>query len=207
MLLRAQHEDGSPLTDQEIRDHVTTLLIMGHVSTATTIAWVFERLVRHPEALERLRAEARTANEDFLDAVLTETLRIRPSVPIVVRVVTKPYRVRDYEVQPGNLIACNVNGLHLREDLYPEPLRFRPERFLGQKPAPYTWIPFGGGERHCIGRTFAMMEMKLVIRMLMQQFRFATTERPGEKPRRRGIGFIPVNGARVVLEERLPATA
>lgn len=206
MLLRARHDDGSPLTDQEIRDHVTTLLIMGHVSTATTIAWVLERLVRHPEALERLRAEAQTGNEEYLDAVLTETLRVRPSVPIIVREVSKPFQVRDYEIQPGNRIACNVYGLHLREDLYPEPERFRPERFLGQKPAPYTWIPFGGGERHCIGRSFAMMEMKLVIRMLMQQFRFGTTEQSGEKPRRRGIGFIPADGARVVLEERVPPT-
>ena len=205
MLLQARHDDGSPLTDQEIRDHVTTLLIMGHVSTATTLAWVFERLVRHPEALERLRAEAQTANEDYLDAVLTETLRVRPTVPIIVREVSKPYRVREYEVPPGNLIACNVYGLHVREDLYPEPQRFRPERFLGHKPAPYTWIPFGGGDHHCIGSSFAMMEMKLVIRMLMQQFRFRTTERSGEKAKRKAINFMPADGARVVIDERVAA--
>jgi cytochrome P450 len=207
MLLRARHDDGSPLSDDEIRDHVTTLLIMGHVSTATTMAWTFERLVRHPDALERVRAEAQTDDEEYLDAVLTETLRIRPAVALVVREVSKPFQVREYELQPGTLVACNAYALHRREDLYPEAQRFRPERFLGQPPAPWTWISFGGGAHHCIGRSFALMEMKLVIRMLLRQFRFRTTDQPGEKARRKAINLMPGDGARIVIDERVSAPA
>jgi cytochrome P450 len=207
LLLRARHDDGSPLADEEIRDHVTTLLIMGHVSTATTMAWMFERLVRHPEALERVRAEAQTDNEEYLDAVLTETLRVRPAVPLIVREVSKPFWVREYEIPPGTLMAANAYGLQLREDLYPEAHRFRPERFLGEAPAPYTWISFGGGSHHCIGRSFATMEMKLVIRMLLQQFRFRTTDEAGEQARRKAINFMPGDGARVVIDERVSPTA
>jgi cytochrome P450 len=207
MLLAARHDDGSTLSDDEIRDHVTTLLIMGHVSTATTMAWTFERLVRHPEALERVRAEAQTDNEEYLDAVLTETLRVRPAVALIVREVSKPFQVREYEMQPGTLMACNAYALHRREDLYPEPERFRPERFLGQQPVPWTWISFGGGAHHCIGRSFAIMEMKTVIRMLMRQFRFRTTDQPGEKAKRKAINFMPGDGARVVIDERVSTTA
>jgi cytochrome P450 len=207
MLLRAHHDDGSPLSGDELRDHVTTLLIMGHVSTATTMAWMFERLVRHPEALERLRAEAHTDSEEYLDAVLTETLRVRPAVALIVREVSKPFQVREYEIQPGTLMACNAYGLHLREDLYPEPNQFKPERFLGQQPAPWTWAAFGGGAHHCIGRSFATMEMKVVIRMLMRQFRFRTTEQSGEQAKRKAINFMPGDGARVVIDERLTEAA
>jgi cytochrome P450 len=207
MLLAARHEDGTPLTDEEIRDHVTTLMIMGHVSTATTMAWTFERLVRHPEALERLRAEGQTDEEGYLDAVLAETLRVRPAVALVVREVSKPFRVREYEIPPGTLIACNAYGLHLREDLFPEAEQFRPERFVGRNPAPYTWIAFGGGEHHCLGRSFALMEMKLVIRMLLRQFRFRTADQPGEKARRKAINLMPGDGARVVIDERVAPPA
>jgi cytochrome P450 len=205
MLIQARHGDGSPLTDEEIRDHVTTLLIMGHVSTATTMAWMFERVTRHPEVLERLRAEAHTDSEEYLDAVLTETLRVRPAVALIVREVSKPFHVREFDLPPGTLIALNAYGLHLREDLYPEAHAFRPERFLGQKPAPHIWIAFGGGEHHCIGRSFALMEMKLVIRMLLRQFRFRTTDEPGEMARRKAINFMPGDGARVVIDERVAA--
>ncbi len=204
-LVRSHHDDdGSPTTDEEVRDHVTTLLIQGHVSTATATSWALERLVRHPEALERLRDEAQTDSEDYLDAVITETLRLRPPVPVVMREVAKPFPLGEYELEPGNLVGCNGFAVQRREDFYPEPLEFRPERWLGgQEPAKNTWIPFGGGPRHCIGRNFATLEMKVVLRTLMQQFRFATTDKPGERSRRRGIGWIPGDGAKVVLEERM----
>jgi cytochrome P450 len=202
MLVRAHHDDGSATSDEEIRDHVTTLLIQGHVSTATATSWTLERLVRHPEALEKLRAEAQTDSEEYLDAVIKETLRLRPPVPVVMREVAKPFPIGEYELEPGNLVGANGFGVQRREDLYPEPLEFRPERWFDQEPGKYTWIPFGGGPRHCIGRNFATLEMKVVLRTLMQQFRFATTDQPGERSRRRGIGWIPADGAKVVLEER-----
>jgi len=207
-LVRSKHEDdGSPTTEEEIRDHVTTLLIQGHVSTATATSWALERLVRHPEALERLREEAQTDSEEYLEAVINETLRLRPPVPVVVREVAKPFPLGGYELEPGMLVGCNGFGVQRREDLWPEPLAFRPERWLnGEPPAKNTWIPFGGGPRHCIGRNFATLEMKVVLRTLMQQFRIATTEEPGERSQRRGIGWIPKDGAKVVLEERMRAS-
>ena len=202
MLARTTREDGSRLSDWEIRDHVTTLLVQGHVSTATAIAWAIERLVRHPGSLERLIAELETGTEDYLDAVIMETLRLRPPVPVVAREVAQPYEIGGYEIEAGKLIACNAFSLHRRRDLYPEPLAFRPERFLESPPGPYTWIPFGGGGRHCIGRSFATMEMKVVLRAILDRFHLAPARQGDERTKRRGIGWIPADGAEVVLEKR-----
>lgn len=201
MLVQAQHDDGSPLTDDEIRDHIVTLLLQGHQSTAIALAWALERLARHPNILERLRSEVEAGSEDYLDAVVKETLRLRPPVPLIVREVAKPFRLGEYELEPGRLIACNGFALHLREDLYPEPLRFRPERFLDEKPGTDTWIPFGGGVRHCIGRSLATYEIKYILTTLVKRFRFATVKQKDEGTRRRGIQWMPKEGAKLVLEE------
>jgi cytochrome P450 len=206
-LLKARHDDGSALSDVEIRDHVTTLLIQGHEPTAVTLAWAFERLTRHPEILERLRAELEAGSEDYLDAVFKETLRVRPTEPLIVRMVAKPYRLREYELDLGTLIACNGFGMQLREDLYAEPHEFRPERFLEQDPGRYTWIAFGGGIRHCIGRTLATHEARYVLRTLVQKFRFTPAVQGDEGVRRRGILWLPEHGCRVVLQERLDSPA
>jgi cytochrome P450 len=205
MLLKARHDDGSPMTDRELRDQLMTLLIQGHTSTANGIGWVLERVLRHPEVYERLRAEAQTASEDYLDAVVKETLRVRPPLPFPMRRVNQPFQLGEYELEPGVMIASNSWMLHRREDLYPEPDRFRPERFLEQRPGRYTWIPFGGGPRACIGASFALSEIKVVLHTLLEQTRLAPDEQRDEEIRRRGVGFSPSRGVRAVLQERVPA--
>jgi len=205
MLLRTCHEDGSPMSDPELRDVLVTLLMQGHMSTGTALAWALERLTRHPEVLERLRAELEGGSEQYLDAVVKEALRVRPPVSLVMRMVKQPYEIGGYEVQPGMMLSPCVLTLQRRADLYPEPLAFRPERFLDSQTGTYTWIPFGGGQRHCIGRSFAMMEIKVVLRTLALQARLATSNEPDEASTRRGIMLSPKEGARAVLRERVPA--
>jgi cytochrome P450 len=207
MLLRACYDDGSAMSDRALRDQMVTLLMQGHMSTATALAWAFERLIRHPEMLERLRAEAESESEDYLDAVVTETLRVRPPVGLCMRLVKQPFQLGEYELEPGMLVAPCIYLLHRREDLYSEPERFRPERFLRQQPGPYTWIPFGGGDRHCIGRSFATLEIKVVLRALALQARFGPAEQGDEQVTRAGVMFSPNRGAQVALLERVPPVA
>ena len=204
MLLHTTHEDGSPLSDRELRDVLVTLLMQGHMSTGTALAWTLERLTRHPQAWERLVAEVQDGGgEEYLDAVIKEAMRVRPPVGLAMRMVERPYDIGGYQVRPGMLLAPCIFMVHRREDLYPEPEEFRPERFLEQPAGTYTWIPFGGGQRHCIGRSFAMMEITTVLRTLAAHARLATSSEPGEAITRRGIMFSPKDGARAVLRERV----
>jgi cytochrome P450 len=198
------HAHGEEMTDRELRDHLMTLTFLGHRSTAVALSWALERLTRHPEIVDRVRDEAQTGSEEYLDAVVKETLRVRSPFPFVLRAVKQPYRLGEYELPIETLIALNTYMLHRREDLYPEPDRFRPERFLEHPPGRYTWIPFGGGGRACIGAGFAMTEMKVVLRTILQQFRLAPAEQRDEEIRRLGVQFSPGSGARIVLEERYP---
>jgi cytochrome P450 len=207
LLVQARHDDGSPMSDREIRDEMITLLIQGHTSTATALSWALERLMRHPEVFEKLRAEAQNSNGDgeYVDAVFKETLRVRPPLPMTARRVNQPFRLGEYDLEVGTLIAACIYLVHRREDLYPDPERFRPERFLEQKTGTYTWIPFGGGDRHCIGRSFATAEIKAVLTTLARNTRLEPAEQADETIRRRGILFSPSDGARAVLRERVPA--
>jgi cytochrome P450 len=202
MLLRTHHDDGSPMTDRELRDALMTLLLQGHSSTATALSWALERLMRHPDVFERLRAELQTGSEDYLDAVVTETLRLRPPVPMVSRHVMQPFRLGPYDLEPGTIVAILIYQVHRRPELYPEPERFRPERFLEQPPSGAAFIPFGGGDRHCIGRTFATTELNAVLRTITQRTRLAPATLADEKLERRRVLFIPSDGARAVLTER-----
>jgi cytochrome P450 len=205
MLLGTRHEDGTPLADRELRDILVTLLMQGHMSTGTALAWALERLTRHPAMLERLRAEVESGSEEYLDAVINEVLRLRPPVGLAMRMVKQPYEIGGYEVPPGMLLAPCILMLHRREDIYPNALEFQPERFLDKPTGTYTWIPFGGGQRHCIGRSFATLEIKVVLRTLALQARFAPSEQPDEEITRRGIMFSPKQNALAVLRERVPA--
>ncbi len=209
MLLEATHEDdGSPMSRDEIRDELMTLLIAGHETTASTLAWAFERLVREPRVLARL-VEAVDGDDDaYLTATIQETLRDRPVLPNVApRFVAKEITVGDWTYEPGCALVANGYLIHHDPDLYPDPHTFRPERFLDEPPGTYTWIPFGGGRRRCLGASFAMLEMKVVIKALLGGCELRATGEGVEVAQRRNITVRPIRGARVVLgeRERVPA--
>jgi len=202
MLLAARDPDGQPLTDDELRDELMTLLVAGHETTATALAWALELLSRNPEALAKLVDDERAGGGDYLDAVIKETLRLRPVVPAVVRRLQAPMEFGGWELPAGVNIAPSIYLMHRRPDLYPDPLAFRPERFLGDDPpGTYEWIPFGGGVRRCLGASFAMFEMKVVLRAALKAVRLRAE--PGRRPEgvtRRAITFAPTRGGRVVVE-------
>jgi cytochrome P450 len=199
LLLQARHEDGQPMTDVELRDELVTLLVAGHETTATALSWALERLVRHPAKLERLREEVRAGEDDYLDAVVKETLRLRPVLPLVVRKLTEPVEIGDYLLPEGTRVAPCIYLLHRREDVYPEPHAFSPERFLEQPAGTYTWIPFGGGVRRCLGASFAMFEMKQVLSALVERLEIAAAQPRSERVRRRQITLAPSRGGEVVV--------
>jgi cytochrome P450 len=207
LLLAARDEDGEPLTDAELRDELMTLLVAGHETTATALAWTLERLVRHPDVLERARAEQEEGGSDYLDAVIKETLRLRPVVPGVVRKLTVPQTFAGWQLPAGVHIAPSIFLIHRRADVYPEPEAFRPERFLEQTPSTYEWLPFGGGIRRCLGASFALSEMRIVLGTILRRVELATCGAADEGVRRRFVTFTPARGGRVRVRRRLPAHA
>jgi cytochrome P450 len=171
-----------------------TLLVAGHETTATALAWALERLVRHPEMLERLES----GDEEYLDAVITETLRRRPVVPLVLRKLKQPWELNGRLLPEGVAVSPNIHLVHHNPDVYDEPFAFRPERFVGVKPGTYEWIPFGGGMRRCIGASFALTEMKVVLREVVGAVRLRPDDPAPEHITRRAITWTPSRGARVV---------
>jgi cytochrome P450 len=199
MLLLARHGDGEPMSDAEIRDELMTLLLAGHETTATALAWAVERLVRHPDYHSRLKDEICTGQTQFLDAVIKETLRLRPVISLVSRRLQEPMAIGGVRLPAGVDVVPSIYLMHRRPDIYPEPERFVPERFLGKRPGTYTWIPFGGGIRRCLGEAFAEHEMRVVLATLFADCEVrATTGRP-ERVRRGGISPVPDRGATVLL--------
>jgi len=199
ILLQARHEDGRPMSDVEIRDELVTLLVAGHDTTATALSWVVERLVRHPDHQARLTEEIHAGEQQFCDAVVKETLRLRPVLSLVARRLKAPMEIGGVRLPTGVTVVPSIYLMHRRPDIYPDPERFRPERFVEQRAGTYTWIPFGGGVRRCLGAAFAEYEMRIVLSTLFA----SCTVRPGnERPesmRRRGITHVPGRGATVVL--------
>lgn len=204
MLLAARHEDGSEMSDQELRDELVTLLVAGHETTASTLAWAFERISREPTVLARLREEVDAGEgEDYIVATIQETLRHRPVLPNTApRLVKKPIEVGGRTYEPGVSLVANAYLVHHDPQIYPDPYAFRPERFLGSKPGTYTWIPFGGGRRRCIGMSFAMLEMKIVLREVLRAYELTSDGLGPELPRRRNITVTPGRGSRVGLARR-----
>jgi cytochrome P450 family 135 len=202
LLLRARHEDGSAMTDTELRDELMTLLTAGHETTATGLAWAFERLLRTPRVLERLTESL--DDDDYLDAVVKETLRVRPVIVDVARKLTRDTEVAGWRLPAGTLVLPAIAVLHARHDLYESPQEFRPERFLDGGAESYAWIPFGGGVRRCIGASFAQVEMRTVLREVLRRVRLRA---PSARPERgviRHVTVVPGRGARAVVSERLP---
>jgi cytochrome P450 family 135 len=200
MLVRAQYEDGSPMSDQDLRDELVTLLSDG--PTSSTLAWTFERLLRHPDKLELLREDVVAGDGSYLDAVVKETLRLRPPVPVVVRTLLEPMRLGGYDLPAGTIVAPCIHLIHRDERHYPEAHRFLPERFVGKQPGTYTWIPFGGGVRRCLAASYAEMEMKRVLRIVLETTELRAVESSAERARKSAIAFAPDQKGLVIAEPR-----
>ena len=198
LLLQARHEDGSPMSDVELRDELMTLLVAGHETTASALAWAVERLVRHPDKLARVRED----DDEYLDAVCKETLRLRPILALVLRRLTEPMEIGGRLLPAGVNLAPCIYLVHRRADVYPDPLAFRPERFLEQPAGTYTWIPFGGGVRRCLGASFALFEMRVVLREFVSRLELRSNDPRPERIRRRAITLVPERGGTVVAERR-----
>ena len=209
-LLQATDDAGNPMTDPELRDELVTLLLAGHETTATSVAWAIERLVRHPDELARLIAEVDAEREggpgEYMTAVVNETLRVRPVVPIVVRVLQQDMQVGRHLLQAGTFVAPCIYLTCRNPRVYDAPEQFRPERYLGRSPDTFAWIPFGGGIRRCIGAAFAQLEMRLMLQTILRELRPRLPDgrlwREGEWTRRRAVTLTPAQGARVVWERR-----
>jgi len=200
LLMSARHEDGSPPSDAELRDQLVTLLAAGHETTAGSLAWALERLARHPAVLERLRAELAAGEEAYLDAAVKEVLRTRPVLSIAARKLAAPFTVGGWELPPGVHVAPCIYLAHRRPEPWPDPTSFRPERFLAGAPDPYTWIPFGGGVRRCVGAAFATMEMTEVLRAVVTRVDLSAVRRGGERMVRRGVTLTPSGKGRLVVQ-------
>ena len=199
MLLLARHEDGTPMDGVELRDELVTLLVAGHETTATALAWALERLTRHPAALERLTEEVRAGEGDeYVDGVIRETLRLRPVIPFVGRKLSEPQTIGAWDIPAGARVAPSIHLMHRREDIYPEAAAFRPERWLGERPNPYTFLPFGGGVRRCLGASFAETEMRAVLGAIVRSVRLAPARPESEKVGRRVITLVPGRGAEII---------
>ncbi len=201
LLLSARYEDGSAMSDTELRDELMTLLTAGHETTATGLAWAFERLLRTPRVLARLTASL--DDDAYVDAVVKETLRVRPVVVDVARKLTRETEVAGWRLPAGTLVLPAIAVLHARPDLYDSPEEFRPERFLDGAAESYAWIPFGGGVRRCIGASFAQVEMKTVLREVLRRVRLRAPTQRAERGVIRHVTVVPGRGARAVVEERL----
>lgn len=209
MLIDARDESGGAMTDDQLRDELLTLLVAGHETTATTLAWTLHHLLENPEWLARVRAEVREvgpADLDklvLLDAAIKETLRLTPILPMVGRILGKPMTIGGVDLPAGAGVLACIYLVHRRADLYPDPLRFDPSRFIGKKFDPATYFPFGGGVRRCLGMAFASYEMKIVLANILARVDLARA--PGKKVKlvRRGITFAPSGGMPVVVTKRV----
>jgi cytochrome P450 len=203
LLLSARDEDDAPMSDEELRDELITVLGAGHETTATALAWAMERLLRYPLVLARLRESIAAGEDDYLDATIKETLRARPVILDVARKLTVSARVGGYELPAGTFVLPAIAALHYREDLFPEPESFRPERFLDGRADTYAWIPFGGGVRRCIGAAFAEYEMRIVLRAVLERADLSAPDPKPERVKIRNITLAPGKGARVSLARPL----
>ncbi|WP_370330706.1 cytochrome P450 [Mycolicibacterium hippocampi] len=204
MLVAAADEDGREMTDLELRDQLMTLLLAGHDTTATGLSWALERLTRHPAILSRAVRAAHDGDDDYLDAVAKETLRIRPVVFDVGRILTEPVELAGHRLPAGVMVVPGMVVVHASDSLYPDAHRFDPERMLGATPSPSTYLPFGGGNRRCLGATFAMVEFRVVLREILSRVELETTTAAGERRRLKHVIFVPDRGARIRVRSVRP---
>lgn len=199
LLLDVRDEDGAPLTDRELRNELLTLVLAGHETTANTIAWTFERLLRTPATHDRLRDVVRSGEDPdgYVEATITESMRVRPVVPLIGRRVKVPWRLGDVVVPAERRVLVGILLLHHRADLYPDPFRFAPERFVGRKPGAHEWVPFGGGTRRCLGAALAMEELRIVVPEIARRADLVVDDPAPERPISRNVTMIPARGGRV----------
>ncbi len=204
LLMGARGEDGEGLSDSEIRDDLITLMLAGHETTATTLAWVFDLLLHHPDALDRVRCEALRGEEAFTTAVINETLRVRPPAPFTARVAAQPLCLGGYRVDAGTRIVVHIIAINRDPRTYERPHEFRPERFLGVRPQTYAWVPFGGGAKRCLGASFSMRELITVLHVLLREGEFSAVDETPERIVRRSIMLAPRHGTRVRFRPACP---
>ncbi|HWF53369.1 MAG TPA: cytochrome P450 [Solirubrobacteraceae bacterium] len=204
LIMRARTEDGEALSDREVRDELLTLVLAGFETTANSLAWTWERLVRNRDAYERLHHAVRAGDdaEGVVERTILEAMRSRPVIPAIGRRVTVPWRLGEYVVGAGTPIVMSILLIHHREDLYPDPFAFRPERWIGHKPGTYEWIPFGGGTRRCLGATLAMAEQRVVLAAMARRLEMEAVDPEPEHAQHRNVTMIPGRGARVVIRGR-----
>jgi cytochrome P450 len=209
VLLAARHEDETEMSFQEIRDELITALVAGHETTASQLAWALERLSREPRVSARLSDELDSGDGDeYLTATINEILRLRPVIPNAEpRLTMQPVEIGGFRYPAGVLLLASAQLLHHDPEIYEHPYEFRPERFLEKPPGTYTWIPFGGGRRRCLGASFAVLEMKIALRTVLTRYRLSPAGERPEGTRRRGITFSPARQATVVLHARQAAAA
>jgi cytochrome P450 len=205
LLLASRDEDGEALGDRELRDELLTLVLAGHETTANQIAWTWERLLRAPAAYERLREAVRSGigAEEQVEATILEAMRTRPVVPMIGRRVAVPWRLGPYGVPADTPVAISILLLHHREDVYPDPFAFRPERWFGHKPGTYEWIPFGGGTRRCLGAALAMAEQRVILRAMAATLELEADDPAPERPKHHNVTMVPARGGRAVLRGRV----
>jgi cytochrome P450 len=204
LLLQARTEDGEALSDRELRDELLTLVLAGHETTANSLAWTWERLLRAPAAHEALLHAVRAGHDADarVEATINEAMRSRPVIPMIGRRVAVPWRLGEYAVHAGTPVTMSILLLHHREDVYPDPFAFRPERWDGQKPGTYTWIPFGGGIRRCLGAALAMAEQRIVLATMARRLDLEADDPRPEHAVHRNVTMIPARGARAVVRAR-----
>jgi cytochrome P450 len=205
LLLEARHEDGTPMTEPEMRDEIVTLIAAGFGTSSTSLAWVFERVLRTPTVLERLVDDP--TDRAYVDAVVNETMRVRSPVTDSTRVLTREMEIGGHTLPAGTQVVVALPLLHLRPDAWPDPYAFRPERFLDGAAEPYTFIPFGGGIRRCMGASFAQLEMNVVVRTVLERARLRAASPKPEPQRLHHVAVVPARGGRVVMTERREAGA
>lgn len=207
LLLAARYDDGSAISDDHIADELLTLLAAGHETTATTLAWTVERLRRHPDLLARLAEEVDAGDTELTQATIFEVQRTRPVVGGTARMTRERITLGQWVIPKATVVVVSIGAAHASASNYEEPQRFDPDRFIGNPPDNYSWIPYGGGVRRCIGAAFANMEMTVTLRTLLREFEFGTTTAPGERPHSRGVASAPADGGRIVVYRRQSATA
>ncbi len=202
MLLQARYENGEPISDEHIADELLTLLGSGHETTASSLAWVLERLSRHPELCQRLAEEVDAGGSELRQATIWEVQRTRPVLDGTTRRTKTRIRLGEWVLPEDTNIIISINLAHNSDKHFPDAASFNPDRYLGPGGKPTAWMPFGGGVNRCVGAAFASMESDVVLRMLLREFRFVPTDAPGEKARWRGVATVPAKGARVILRRR-----